>query len=124
MLRMPTIPGGWLVTVGATNENAPRNVAERPPELTTTSPVPTGPAPTVAVSCVELLVATFVAAIPATVTVASFANSLPVTVTCVPPVVLPTIGEIAVTCRPVVGCIVDFVEHAPANRTSTNQTVR
>ena len=49
------------------------------------------------------------------VTVASFANSWPVIVTVVPPLVLPTFGEIAVTWRPMVGAVPDFVAQAPAS---------
>jgi hypothetical protein len=39
-------------------------------------------------------------------------------VTVVPPLVLPTVGEIAVTRRPVVGCVVDDFAQAPVAATT------
>jgi hypothetical protein len=54
MLRMLTITGGRFAPVGATKPNPFASVAVRPPEVTTTSPVPAGPAPVIAVNAVEL----------------------------------------------------------------------
>src|SRR6266511_1900791 len=95
MLRILVRTGGWFVPEGATNANPSGSAAMRPPEVTTTSAVPGfGRAPMTAVRLVAPWKTTFVATTPPTATAASLVNSVPVIVTSVPPVVLPTVGEI------------------------------
>ena len=65
--------------------------------VTTTLTAPAVCAGVVAVMEVELTTVTLVAAVPPNVTVAPLKNPVPVIVTDVPPLVLPEVGEIAVT---------------------------
>src|ERR1041384_3925069 len=65
--------------------------------VTTTSTVPATCADVVAVIEVELTTVTLVAAAPPKLTLAPDKKPVPVIVTDVPPLVLPDIGEIAVT---------------------------
>ena len=69
-----------------------------PSELvTTTSTAPAAWAAVVAVSEVLLTTVTLVAAVPPRLTVAPAAKPVPVTVTAVPPLLVPELGEIALT---------------------------
>jgi hypothetical protein len=112
MLRTALITGGRFAPLGETNANPFGSVAVRPTDVTTTSAAPgVGRAPTTAVSLVEPWSATFVAGTPPIMTVMSLANSAPVMVTVVPPVVLPTVGEIAVMPKVIGGGAVGL-EHA------------
>ena len=65
--------------------------------VTTTLTVPAACAGVVAVIEVELTTVTLVAAVPPKLTVAPDAKPVPVILTDVPPLVLPEVGEIAVT---------------------------
>src|SRR5712692_7568046 len=65
--------------------------------VTTTSTAPAAWAAVVAVSEVLLTTATVVAAVPSRLTVAPAAKPVPVTLTAVPPLLVPELGEIALT---------------------------
>src|SRR5438128_10964537 len=65
--------------------------------VTTTSTAPAAWAAVVAVSEVLLTTVTLVAAVPPRLTVAPAAKPVPVTVTAVPPLLVPELGEIALT---------------------------
>ena len=72
-----------------------------PSELvTTTFTTPAAWAAVVAVSEVLLTTVTLVAAVPPRLTVAPAAKPVPVTVTAVPPLLVPELGEIALTVGP------------------------
>ena len=94
---MVVTTGGWFAPDGANRFKRPLRTAVAPPEVTATSVGPAfGTGGVVAEMSVGPSTLTLVAGRPPTVTVASAANPLPVIEIDVPPVVLPTCGEMPV----------------------------